>query len=303
MIEGKARDFFFRGPNSIKLLGRHWSPVGAVRGTLIGVHGYSEHSGCYRHFAEALSQQGLHVAMMDLPGHGLSDGERGNIENFQDYLDSLSSFMKEIKAQDLPGPYFLFAHSLGGLVIIRYLQSCPPLLKIERVALSSPLLGLSLHCFFGMGKIFQSATGRSVIRKVTELLPNLKIPGESGVGESVLTHDPDAARRRRADHLIRPVVTTHWTREFLRVVDRAHDEAPLIRIPFGIFQAGEDHVTDASAAESFIRRIGSDEKYFKSYPGFYHEILNELGKDQVIEEMIQWLLGSSTSKPSTMGSI
>src|SRR4051812_48110748 len=75
------------GPNHahLKLFGRHWKASGA-KGTILLVHGYSEHSGRYFHFAKFLVQHGFDVITFDLPGHGRSEGRRSDIENFQDYV-------------------------------------------------------------------------------------------------------------------------------------------------------------------------------------------------------------------------
>lgn len=289
MLNFGKSEFFFSGVNSQKLFGRIWktdSPE--VRGSIIGIHGYSEHSGCYRAFARFLNQNGFHLFMLDLPGHGQSDGARGNIDNFEDYLSSFDLFLERIKTE-IDGPQVLFAHSLGGLISIRYLESGRGAERFQTAFFSSPLLGLSPHCFFGVGRALQNKWGRKALHSLTRFIPNLQIPGETSLGDSILTHDKEMNRRRRADHLIKPIVTTHWTREFLSVVEKAHSDVDRITTPLAVFQAGDDRVTDAEAAEDFVRKLRASPKYFKKYPGLFHEILNEIERERVMGDMLQWL--------------
>ncbi|TVQ80701.1 MAG: alpha/beta hydrolase [Bradymonadales bacterium] len=282
---------------------RSWPAKSSQLGTILGCHGYSEHSGSYRHFAEFFNSKSLNVVMMDLPGHGLSTGERGNIESFDLYVKSFFSVFDEMKQRRLPEPYYFFGHSLGGLVVIRSLQMRAWGPSLRRVFLSSPLLNLSEKCFFGLGRVFQFQWGRRAVLALTQVLPNLRLSNEAALAEQKLTHDSEAARRRRADQLICPEVTTHWTREFLKARERAFEDAVLIRQPLAIFQAGDDHVTSADSAKDFLRRISVKEKLFRIYPDLYHEILNENQKLEVMEEMAFWLFQDEHSLGREMGSI
>jgi len=303
LIPGKTKELYFQGPQSLKVFSRLWTSDERAEGTVLGVHGYSEHSGCYHQFAEFLNINCLNFFMLDLPGHGRSDGDRSCIDNFETYVETFDRFVLEAKERSLPEPYFVFGHSLGGLVAIRYLQTWPEAQRIKKVILSSPLLGLSTKCFHGAGHLLQTSWSRKSVGFVLRLLPNWVIQNENQFGAQILTHDLQVARRRRADPLIRPQVSLRWTSEFFGAVERAFEDAPLVRAPFAVFQAAEDYVTCAESAEDFVRRISSAEKLFRSYPGFYHEILNEIDRVQVMEEMLHWLRLDSVESRRETGSI
>jgi alpha-beta hydrolase superfamily lysophospholipase len=61
--------FYFTGPRQWKLHARFWEHETTNRkGTVIGVHGYSEHSDRYAHFAGFLNRQGYDAAFLIYPG-------------------------------------------------------------------------------------------------------------------------------------------------------------------------------------------------------------------------------------------
>ena len=64
-----------------------WQPDGAVRGTVILLHGYGEHLGLYDALARRLVTDGLTVHAMDAVGHGRSDGERAVIPSWGEFAD------------------------------------------------------------------------------------------------------------------------------------------------------------------------------------------------------------------------
>jgi alpha-beta hydrolase superfamily lysophospholipase len=51
----------------------------------------------------------------------------------------------------------------------------------------------------------------------------------------------------------------------------------------------QDTVTDPAAARQFFDRLGSEDKTLSIYPKMMHEPLNEIGRQQVIEDVLRWL--------------
>ncbi len=91
-------------------------------GTVYIHHGYYDHVGIYNHIIEHCLQQGFNVFMYDLPGHGLSSGERAGITSFSQYDDVFECGLKLIQKY-LPQPLVVMGQSTGGAVIINYLLS------------------------------------------------------------------------------------------------------------------------------------------------------------------------------------
>ena len=62
-----------------------------------------------------------------------------------------------------------------------------------------------------------------------------------------------------------------------------------IRIPILMFLGGQDTVIDPAASREFFDRLGSEDKTCSCYPKMLHEPFNELGREQVIDDMVRWL--------------
>jgi alpha-beta hydrolase superfamily lysophospholipase len=101
------------------LAGHVYNPQ-STAGTLILLHGYYDHTGILRHLIRFGLQRGLCVAAFDLPGHGLSGGERSSIGAFGEYRQALEDFLA-VSGPHLPRPWYLVGHSTGCAVGLEYL--------------------------------------------------------------------------------------------------------------------------------------------------------------------------------------
>ena len=61
------------------------------------------------------------VIACDLPGHGLSSGERASIDDFAVYQRVLQELFAQARSLDLPQPWHLFGQSTGGAIVIDHL--------------------------------------------------------------------------------------------------------------------------------------------------------------------------------------
>lgn len=86
------------------------------RGTAIIIHGYLDHSGNQNNLINSLIDTGYAVALFDLPGHGLSSGERTDIKDFTQYVSVFQDFYSIIK-KNLQGEIHLIGHSTGCSII------------------------------------------------------------------------------------------------------------------------------------------------------------------------------------------
>ena len=94
-----------------------WWPEQA-KATLFLFHGFYDHTGLYRHVIEWALEQNFAVIACDLPGHGLSSGERASIKDFTEYQDTLQGLFTEAQSLDLPQPWHLCGQSTGGAIVI-----------------------------------------------------------------------------------------------------------------------------------------------------------------------------------------
>ena len=104
------------------------------------VHGYYDHVGVFSRAIRFGLEHGLAVVMFDLPGHGLSSGERVSIGSFDEYADVLAGVIQAMQPH-LPAPFYLLAQSTGAATYLNYLWRFPEAAScFHRVALCAPLL-------------------------------------------------------------------------------------------------------------------------------------------------------------------
>ncbi len=100
---------------------QYWLPEVPV-GTVFVVHGYFDHAGLYGHLFEYLLKKNLAVVAFDLPGHGLSDGERVTIASFDQYVEVFEAILVHARGQ-LPQPWHSVGQSTGGAIVLKHLLS------------------------------------------------------------------------------------------------------------------------------------------------------------------------------------
>ncbi len=126
--------FMVRGK---RLAGHIWLP-NQPKGTLFYMHGYTDHVGSSQALLKRLLESGYAVAAFDHLGHGLSEGERGSVQGFREYIYSLESFLVHCEAK-VPNPYYLMGHSLGGGVAMDYCFKHRTMNTFEKLVLLAPL--------------------------------------------------------------------------------------------------------------------------------------------------------------------
>ncbi len=118
-----------------QLLTQCWLQPNAIA-NLILVHGYFDHSGLYdKLVAYGLSRR-CNVLIFDLPGHGLSSGEPGVIDNFGDYADAVIDVLDGVNLPDLP--LHAMAQSTGCAALMECARS--QRWRFEHVVFLAPLV-------------------------------------------------------------------------------------------------------------------------------------------------------------------
>ena len=77
-----------------EIVSQVWWPASSPVATLFVIHGFYDHMGLYRHVIEWGLDHGFVVIACDLPGHGLSSGERASIDDFAQYQAVLDHLLR-----------------------------------------------------------------------------------------------------------------------------------------------------------------------------------------------------------------
>lgn len=95
-----------------------WLPASA-QGTVFLVHGYFDHTSLYKHGIRWWLENNYNVIAFDLPGHGLSSGNRACVESFDYYSDAFQTLLDNMNA--LQRPFVTMGQSTGCAVIMNTL--------------------------------------------------------------------------------------------------------------------------------------------------------------------------------------
>jgi len=62
-----------------------------------------------------------------------------------------------------------------------------------------------------------------------------------------------------------------------------------VRCPVVVLHGTEDKATKYQGSQFFYEHAGSADKTLKLYDGHYHDMLNDIGKEQVMADIAGWL--------------
>jgi len=122
-----------------------WAPQGA-RGTVLIFPGRTEYIEKYGIVAAELAARGLASVAVDWRGQGLADRLledplTGHVAQFSDYQKDMGAMMRGVRSLNLPRPYFLLAHSMGGAIGLRAVMED---LGVQAAAFSGPMWGIHI---------------------------------------------------------------------------------------------------------------------------------------------------------------
>lgn len=250
-----------------------------AKGVVALVHGLGEFCDRYDAAAQTFVQHGYAVIGIDLPGHGRTPGRSGHIDRFGDFLDAVDDVVTQAHTAYPDLPVILFGHSMGGLIVIRYLQTRTVPASIQAVILSSPSIQL-VRRVPSLLRIF--------LRGMSRIWPTFL--QATGIAPEHVSRASEVQDFYKSNNLVLHKVSMRLLAEFFAAMDEVVGATAVsIRCPILVTQAGQDRVVAAAATQSFYEQIRAPGKRFILYPDCYHELLNEPERDQIITDMTTWL--------------
>ena len=139
-----ARAFWLTAADGVRLRAALWPVPKAAKGTVFLLPGRTEYVEKYGRTAGDLAQRGYAMVSVDWRGQGLADKPLedpmvGHVEGFAEYQLDMAEVLALARAQDLPKPWFLMAHSMGGCIGLRTLMGDHP---FHAAAFSAPMWGI-----------------------------------------------------------------------------------------------------------------------------------------------------------------
>ncbi|MEZ5040411.1 MAG: alpha/beta hydrolase [Saprospiraceae bacterium] len=269
---------FHQTSDGEKLYLQAWEPETPRKGAVLIVHGLGEHSGRYAHFAAYLNQSGYAVYTFDGRGHGKSSlpSPTAYFASVEDYLKDIDDLFHKMKKYVEGVPCFIFGHSMGGGLVTQYVLNYQPALNGVLLSGSALLPGDDISPFLIKISTFMS--------KVAPKLRAVKLDS------SHLSHDPEVMQKYNADELVYSKgIPARTGAELIAMMNTIQANMTKFDAPVLIMHGTEDHLTNIKGSEMLYEKASSIDKTLKLYEGFYHEILNEVEKETVMKDIVDWM--------------
>jgi len=253
---------------------RSWRPTGEPRALLAICPGFNSHSGYYAWVGAQCAAAGYATYALDLRGRGRSAGERYYVESFDEYVSDLHALVELAKGRHPRLPLFLLGHSAGGVI------SC--LYSLEH---GSELAGLVCEDF--AFELPAPDFALAVLKGLSHLAPHAHA---LTLKHADFSRDPQVVEAMSSDPLVghesQPFATAA---AIVRADERLKQNFSNLQTPLLIIHGTADRATKPSGSQHFYERAGATDKTLKLYEGRYHDPLNDLGKEEVMSDILRWL--------------
>jgi len=249
------------------------------KGSVLVVHGYYDHAGVLSALIRMLVANNYAVMVYDQPGHGVSDGDRADIDTFARYATVLKVAVARV-ATDLPGPYHLVAHSLGCSAVLDYLVA-EPTVPFAHVVFVAPLIrSAAWHA---------SKLGNAIAGAVVDSLPRTFRRNSA---------DRTFCASVKADPLQPRRVPLHWVRALKTWNERVAAFKPTSHRVW-VLQGTHDTTVDWKFNLPRLRALFPQGCTVSLWPGGGHQLLNEAEpmRSQVLRTIREILADAYTPMP------
>ncbi len=274
-----AEEHWLEGRGGVKVRVVCAPSIGAARGSVIVAPGRTEFVEKYFEVMRELQGRGFAVFCIDWRGQGLSgreveNGLKGHLASFDDPVNDLSTALKLLAAK-LPRPHIGLAHSMGGAILLRALQTRR--VELDAAAFTAPMWGIS-----GLNEVAKKyARFMTSIGAGGQFAPSVETKWKrENFKKNPVTHDRE--RHARCQGLIaeEPRLalagpTIGWVAAAADATEGFQQPGALahIRIPVLVATAGEEQLVDNSSHDAVIAQL-PDARHI-TIAGAKHEILME----------------------------
>lgn len=246
------------------------------KAVLVLVHGLGEHLGRYSNPVREFGKDHT-VYLYDHRGHGRSDGVRTHVDSFDQFIADLREFIEIVAKRHKGMPLFLIGHSMGGQIVIGFAAKYP----------SIPITGLITSSANVRIALKVNKLKRFLGKNISKILPKLRLNNE--IDPQWICRDSEVVSAYKKDPLVSKGLSAKLACEVLAHQAHILELAEKIKIPVLMLHAGDDRICDPRGTVAFYERLATADKTYKIYPGMYHEIFNEVGKEEVFTDMRRWM--------------
>lgn len=261
----------------------HWTGAD-VKGTVLLFPGRTEYIEKYGTAAAELLARGYASIVIDWRGQGLADrtsnvAAMGDVAEFSDYQDDVTAAVAHARALNLPEPFYLLAHSMGGCIGLRALHNGLP---VAAAAFSAPMWGVILspvlRPFAWIASTIATKIGKGTIMSPGQTTQSYVL--RETFEANTLTNDPDVFATLKSQLTAHPELglggpSLRWLNRSLREMRRL-SKMPSPDVPCCTFLGTSEAIVDPERIH--IRMDNWSNGTLHMIEGGKHEVMMEAPK-------------------------
>ena len=273
-----------------------WWPIVSPVAVVIIAHGASEHSGRYDRFAQALNARAIAAIAIDHRGHGrtaLTTNAVMGPGGGQAVVDDIHELVARSRAEFGPDvPVFLFGHSMGSLIALAYITQHGDSLA------GCVLCGMpaDVNETAGLGDLLSPFdTDATRDEPAVDLLASNNAAFEPArTPYDWLSRDPVEVDKYIADPLCgdQHPLTYGYLIDLFTTLAPARASLEAISYPVLVIAGDHDPAANMGAYASALAAALAESAVsvdLRIYEGARHELLNEVNRDEITADVIDWL--------------
>lgn len=257
-----------------KIFAWYMLPVSQPKAVVFMVHGHGEHSWRYLHWAKQFTYNGYVFLSWDHYGHGLSDGQRGHIRYYEQLLLEIDLAITRTGELFPNLPVILYGHSMGGNIAINYVIRRSSAVKL--LIATAPWLELTHPA--------------PRIVHILGTLMNVTLPFypfKSPIRPEQISHVQEEVAKYATDPLVHGRITPRLYSSVVKAGKFAMSKAARVKIPTLLMHGTDDSITLPGATAKLANIIPNCT--YIAWPGLYHELHNEVQRDEVFSRILDWI--------------
>lgn len=299
LVSGAA--YWAKTSDGIKIRLGVWEKAEA-RGTVLIFPGRTEYVEKYGDSAAEFSARGFASVAIDWRGQGLADRLlddplTGHIDNFSSYQKDVGAMLRAVRELNLPRPYFLLGHSMGGCIGLRALIEG---LAVQAAAFTGPMWGIYLSPHMRLAAYFFSTVMQKL--KQGHRLPFgttrepyvLSVPFD----DNMLTTDAEMLNMMRDQIIAHPALKLGgpsyvWLRQALAETRHLSQRA-VPNLPCNVYVGSNERIVDVPRIEARMKTWKGGQLH--SVKGGEHEVLMEVPsiREPIFDEIAKLFLTAAS---------
>lgn len=239
------------------------------KAVVVIAHGLAEHLNRYDALTKRLFDDNFAVYRYDQRGHARSEGKRTFFNSYEELAKDCKTMVDLAKSENPDLPVYLIGHSMGGYTVTLFVTMYPN--DVAGVVTSGALTRYSKPIF---GELPIDAPADSYIK--------------NALGDGVCS-DPKVVEEYVNDPLVEKEISIGLINSLADGLGYLKENSEEFVVPALILHGADDGLVSEQDSRELYGEIGSTDKTLKIYGKLYHEIFNEIPKQEIYTEVIDWL--------------